>query len=128
VPLCEFVGVLQACACNAAIELTLPLTPQPPTFPPLRYSKGDVLLLKEVYDQYDLDKSGSVSITELQTALVKGPLAGSTDSMLAELDKNGDGSVEFPELLKVRLPRPAPSLPLSPPLTLPAQRGERALA
>lgn len=67
-----------------------------------KYSKADVLLLKEVYDQYDTDKSGTVSIAELQAALRQTALAGSSESMLNELDKNGDGSVDFGELLKVR--------------------------
>jgi len=72
-----------------------------------KYSKSDVLLLKQVYDEYDRDKSGSVSVAEMQLALKSSALAGSTDTMLSELDRNGDGSVDFHELLKVRARPPA---------------------
>ncbi|KAG8467710.1 hypothetical protein KFE25_006762 [Diacronema lutheri] len=69
-----------------------------------KYSKSDVLLLKQVYDEYDRDKSGSVSVAEMQLALKSSALAGSTDTMLSELDRNGDGSVDFHELLKLLYP------------------------
>lgn len=71
-----------------------------------KYSKAEILLLKEVYDQYDSDNSGSVTITEMQAALKDSNLVDSTESMLRELDKDGNGSVDFKELLKVRLRRP----------------------
>ena len=73
-----------------------------------KYSKTDILLLKEVYDQYDIDRSGSVSVAEMQAALKMTALADSTEAMLTELDKNGDGTVAFSELLKVARSVPCP--------------------
>lgn len=92
-----------------------------------KYAKSDVMLLKQIFDEYDEDGEGSVSITELKKALHKQKeekaraavmsndlatrqaatgvdLSSLIEPLFRELDKNGDGTVEFIELLRVMFP------------------------
>lgn len=89
-----------------------------------KYSKKDVMELKKVFDEYDKDRSGKVSLDEFtkklherkQKAMVRPGEASSLEQRKAqegisisdlsegafrEMDKDGDGEVEFVELLRL---------------------------
>jgi len=90
-----------------------------------KYAKSEIVMLKEIFDSYDRDRSGSISQSELRDALVKQrdaqqrndkaknkpPNKGGVDLLqlidpiFHQMDTNSDGTVEFPELLKVLYPR-----------------------
>ena len=89
-----------------------------------KYSKSDVIDLKKVFDQYDRDKSGAITLTEFSTELgrkkeASGPRAGEkssreqraakegisifdlAESTFHEMDVDGNGEVSFREMLKL---------------------------
>jgi len=87
-----------------------------------KYSKSDVMLLKNIFDEYDKDNSGHISVEEFQNALrnkKRGPRPGEkstlaerqaaqgisildiSESVFTEMDKDGDGQVTFEEMLKI---------------------------
>ena len=91
-----------------------------------KYARSEIVLIKEIFDSYDRDKSGSISQAELRDALVKQKEAQNRekagkkekpkeskgvdllqliDPIFHQMDTNNDGTVEFPELLKVLYPR-----------------------
>eukprot|EP00347_Sterkiella_histriomuscorum_P015455 403356964 len=61
--------------------------------------------LKKAFDMFDLDKSGSISALELKKAM--GSFVGDLISdnvwkkMIAEVDKNGNGEIDFEEFAKM---------------------------
>lgn len=66
------------------------------------FSKDSVLLLKKVYDRYDLDGNGHVTIAEMAEGL-RGSVLG--DKLNAgELDKDGDGTITFAEIARLLYP------------------------
>ena len=92
-----------------------------------KYAKSDVVLLKKIFDEYDKDGGGSIKLDELRAAMAeqkaqKSRVDGSkktlaerqaeagtsiadlVEPVFNELDKNGDGSVSFAELLRVLFP------------------------
>jgi Ca2+-binding EF-hand superfamily protein len=92
-----------------------------------KYPRKDVVLLKAVFDQYDTDRSGEISMRELRHALNKQRREMErhdgrdktleerqaalglhsfdfVESLFSALDANGDDKVEFSELLKLMYP------------------------
>jgi len=92
-----------------------------------RYTKAEVLTLRQVFDDYDEDNSGTITVHELKEALemqrnekirqaslskdlsirkraVGVDIADLCEHLFEELDKDGDGTVEFKELLQVMFP------------------------
>ena len=88
---------------------------------------GDVEMLKKSFDEYDKDKSGSISLAEfklelqnkknasagrpgMQTTLAQRQAAAGvslldlSDGVFSEMDTNADGDVSFKELLKLMYP------------------------
>jgi len=89
-----------------------------------KYSKKDVMELKKVFDEYDKDRSGKITLAEFAAALKlkkaqSAPRPGEkstlaqrkanegigildlSESVFHEMDSDGDGEVEFGELLKL---------------------------
>ena len=63
--------------------------------------------LKEIFARFDMDSDGSLTILELAALLRSLGLKPSGDQihiLLANMDSNGNGSVEFDELVKAMLP------------------------
>lgn len=69
-------------------------------------ARGTILAIKEIFDSYDLDGSGGITLAELHRALVKkDPTAASYFMDLFEtLDKDGSGQITFHELLQELYP------------------------
>ncbi|XVF82748.1 hypothetical protein PTKIN_Ptkin16aG0074400 [Pterospermum kingtungense] len=60
--------------------------------------------LKDAFDMYDLDKNGFISANELNAALIRlGETCSLSDCqrMISQVDKNGDGNVDFEEFKKM---------------------------
>jgi len=55
--------------------------------------------LKQAFDYYDADKSGTISTGELKAALGAGKniSMGVWEKVLSEVDKDGSGEIDFPE-------------------------------
>ena len=89
-----------------------------------KYSKKDVFELKAVFDEYDVDRSGKVTLDEFTAALKKKKEASKprpgekstlaqrqsqegvsildlSEGIFHEMDTDGDGDVSFAELLKL---------------------------
>ncbi|KAK4844939.1 hypothetical protein QYF36_026267 [Acer negundo] len=63
--------------------------------------------LEEIFARFDMDSDGSLTILELAALLRSLGLKPSGDQihiLLANMDSNGNGSVEFDELVKAMLP------------------------
>ncbi|KAF7838592.1 putative calcium-binding protein CML15 [Senna tora] len=63
--------------------------------------------LRDIFARFDMDSDGSLTILELAALLRSLGLKPSGDQihvLLAAMDSNGNGSVEFDELVKVILP------------------------
>ncbi|KAK2663550.1 hypothetical protein Ddye_002124 [Dipteronia dyeriana] len=63
--------------------------------------------LQEIFARFDMDSDGSLTILELAALLRSLGLKPSGDQihiLLANMDSNGNGSVEFDELVKAMLP------------------------
>ncbi|KAH7549286.1 hypothetical protein ACOSP7_025998 [Xanthoceras sorbifolium] len=63
--------------------------------------------LKDIFARFDMDSDGSLTILELAALLRSLGLKPSGDQihvLLANMDSNGNGSVEFDELVKAMLP------------------------
>ncbi|KNA14180.1 hypothetical protein SOVF_109880 [Spinacia oleracea] len=63
--------------------------------------------LREIFTRFDMDSDGSITILELAALLRSLGLKPSGDQlevMLASMDSNGNGSIEFDELLSAILP------------------------
>ncbi|KAE8713377.1 putative calcium-binding protein CML18 [Hibiscus syriacus] len=60
--------------------------------------------LKDAFDMYDLDKNGLISVNELHAVLKRlGEKCSLSDCrrMISQVDKDGDGSVNFEEFKKM---------------------------
>lgn len=64
-------------------------------------------MLKSIFDEYDADKSGKIGIAEFRRGLkADSQKHGGTgviavaDNLFGALDKDGDGQIDFSELLK----------------------------
>ncbi|XP_024992173.1 probable calcium-binding protein CML16 [Cynara cardunculus var. scolymus] len=70
-------------------------------------SANQVNLLKDIFTRFDLDSDGSLTQLEL-AALFRSvgliPVGDEFDAVLAKMDANGNGSIEFEELLNAILP------------------------
>lgn len=76
-----------------------------------KYKKADVMLLKKVFDRYDRDKSGVITTADLTKALGEGTLGDASTAMFKYVDNNGNRSLLFSQLLRVRgRPQLAPRL------------------
>lgn len=67
-------------------------------------SSDDSKELKEVFDMYDLDKNGLISATELLAVMKRlGETCSLSDCrrMIAQVDNDGDGNVDFEEFKKM---------------------------
>lgn len=67
-------------------------------------SSTDSKELKEAFDMYDLDKNGLISATELHAVLKRlGEKCslGDCRKMIGQVDKDGDGNVNFEEFKKM---------------------------
>ena len=63
-----------------------------------------VLEIKEAFDNYDTDKSGSISINELKDALLGMGIdakASTLVAMMNEIDKDKSGTIDFDEFFNV---------------------------
>jgi calcium-dependent protein kinase len=52
-------------------------------------------LLQQAFQQLDTDKSGTISIEELTSALKKFGIYDDAATLLATADKNGDGMIDY---------------------------------
>ena len=76
-------------------------------FNPARYarpglSEDEILEIKEAFDIFDDDKSGSIDISELKAAMVNLGLDSKNaqvSQMVNDLDSDGSGSIDFDESL-----------------------------
>ena len=66
-------------------------------------------MLKEVFDDADVDGSGEIDLAELRKALNKTNLGNAAEDMFKAIDKDGSKKIGFDEYLKVRSPAPRPS-------------------
>lgn len=67
-----------------------------------RLSEEKIAEFKEAFSLFDRDGDGSISSRELGTvmrSLGQNPTEAELQSMVAELDTNGSGTVDFPEFL-----------------------------
>jgi centrin-1 len=63
-----------------------------------------VMEIKEAFDNYDTDKSGNISINELKDALMAMGIdakANTLVAMMAEIDKDKSGFIDFDEFFEV---------------------------
>lgn len=110
----------------AAVEKEAAKQAQPDYVVASKYPRRDVIYLKEIFDRYDVDRSGSIERSELDLALSKDKArfknvaakkgleerqaeqgyftVDFVDSIFRALDANTDGSVEFGELLRLLYP------------------------
>lgn len=68
------------------------------------FSAQEIALVREQFDHYDGDKSGSISAKELRkifTSLGEPVSLASVKEMIREVDANGNGEVEFDEFLDI---------------------------
>ena len=63
-------------------------------------------MLKEVFDDADVDGSGEIDLAELRKALNKTNLGNAAEDMFKAIDKDGSKKIGFDEYLKVRSPAP----------------------
>ena len=78
-------------------------------FNPSKYARNGlsediVLEIKEAFDNYDTDKSGSISILELKEALQGMGIDAKSStlvSMMNEIDKDKSGTIDFDEFFNV---------------------------
>ncbi len=64
----------------------------------------DVLEIKEAFDIFDVDKSGSISKEELKQALKNLGIDAKNQTlqnMITDLDADGSGKIEFDEFIKM---------------------------
>ena len=76
-----------------------------------KYNKKEIFVLKEVFDDADVDGSGEIDLAELRKALNKTNLGNAAEDMFKAIDKDGSKKIGFDEYLKVRSPvspRPSP--------------------
>ncbi|XP_010477035.1 PREDICTED: probable calcium-binding protein CML15 isoform X2 [Camelina sativa] len=69
--------------------------------------EGQIRQLKDIFDRFDMDSDGSLTILELAALLRSLGLKPSGDQihvLLASMDSNGNGFVEFDELVGTILP------------------------
>jgi centrin-1 len=79
------------------------------TFDPSRFvrnglSEDIILEIKEAFDNYDTDKSGTISINELKEALLGMGIdakASTLVAMMNEIDKDKSGNIDFEEFFNV---------------------------
>jgi centrin-1 len=79
------------------------------TFNPSKFvrnglSEDIVMEIKEAFDNYDTDKSGSISINELKDALLGMGIdakASTLVAMMNEIDKDKSGTIDFEEFFNV---------------------------
>merc|ERR1712037_19277 len=60
--------------------------------------------LKRTFEQFDSDKSGSISVETLNTILKMMGMhvsSGALDEIVQEIDEDGSGSLEFPEFIQL---------------------------
>eukprot|EP00756_Hemistasia_phaeocysticola_P060607 Hpha_TRINITY_DN4178_c0_g2::TRINITY_DN4178_c0_g2_i1::g.194828::m.194828/K02183/CALM; calmodulin len=60
--------------------------------------------LEEIFELFDADKSGAISVGELGTVMKSmglKPTAGELESMIARVDKDGTGEIELAEFLEL---------------------------
>ena len=74
-----------------------------------KYNKKEIFVLKEVFDDADVDGSGEIDLAELRKALNKTNLGNAAEDMFKAIDKDGSKKIGFDEYLKVRSPAPRPS-------------------
>ena len=68
------------------------------------HPESEVVGLKEAFDHFDDDKSGEISTVELQDALKKlgvDPNNQTLVNMMAELDEDGSGEIDFGEFFEL---------------------------
>jgi len=78
-------------------------------FNPARYarpglSEDEILEIKEAFDIFDDDKSGSIDISELKSAMANLGLDSKNaqvSQMVNDLDADGSGSIDFEEFLNM---------------------------
>ena len=71
-----------------------------------KYNKKEIFVLKEVFDDADVDGSGEIDLAELRKALNKTNLGNAAEDMFKAIDKDGSKKIGFDEYLKVRSPAP----------------------
>lgn len=84
-------------------------TPQETKFNPKLYLKPgvkeeEIVGLKEAFDIFDADKSGSIDIQEFKNAITALGLEKSSEkllNLLSDLDANADNLIDFEEFLKL---------------------------
>ncbi|CAD8080244.1 unnamed protein product [Paramecium sonneborni] len=90
-------------------ELQDPFVQQVDGFDPQKYvkpglSKEDVIKIKECFDIFDDDKSGTISPNELKNAIVALGMEQSIEdivNMIQDLDQDGSRQVDFEEFLQI---------------------------
>ncbi|GIL70667.1 hypothetical protein Vretimale_3767 [Volvox reticuliferus] len=65
-----------------------------------KYSRSDILKLKEMFDSHDLDNDGRVTASELLSALREGPLRQSALSTFRSVDMDKNCVLTFSEYLR----------------------------
>ncbi|KAK1361935.1 putative calcium-binding protein CML16 [Heracleum sosnowskyi] len=72
-----------------------------------KLESGQLKQLKEIFQRFDMDKDGSITQLELAALLrslgIK-PKGDQIHALLNKLDANGNGSIEFDELVEAILP------------------------
>ncbi len=69
-----------------------------------KYSKVQVMRLKDIFEKHDLDRSGEVSIAELVRSMAGTNLEKQSEGMFKALDKDQSGKITFDEYLQVYYP------------------------
>ena len=65
-------------------------------------TEDEVLEIKEAFDLFDTDKSGEIDVAELKQALLNLGIDTKNQTlqnMLADIDKNGDATIDFDEFI-----------------------------
>ena len=97
------------------INKQAPASNQPKKFNPDDYTSAtllreEVIEIKAAFDLFDNDGSGSIDPLELKEAFTAMGFTGSNKFVyliIAELEENGDGTIDFDEFIKLATSKPS---------------------
>ncbi|KAI2463696.1 EF-hand [Annulohypoxylon bovei var. microspora] len=75
-------------------------------------SSEEIQVFKELFDSYDADKGGNISVGEFAKVMAQGPGKAPTqaevEKIIKEVDLDGDGQINFDEFITMMTGQPYP--------------------